>query len=150
MIKFPPLKISKRDREFRLYSRVQRAAVVRAYLFKGYSNRQLDGEILGLDCDETNGYQSMGILHHYGLTESYKGFLKDIAPADVLSLIPDECSFDFLYDILEDESDAEVLPEEVVSDSQIGTDKTVLCKIRQNQDFFRERECLKHTVARVA
>ena len=73
---FGILEISDRTREFDLYSDEDKDICVFKYLFEGYSHRKLEKEVLQLDSDKTEGWQAMGILHRYGLTNRHKGKLK--------------------------------------------------------------------------
>lgn len=140
IIVFPPLKISNRDREFRSYSREEREEVVRAYLYEGYSHRKLDEVVLNLDSKYSNGFQSMGILHHYGLCNEYKGLLKGKQLDEIAEALPKEKEFDFLYDILDLFHPAEQdCSATIFADEKIGFDKTVLGKVRINQSEFRKR-----------
>lgn len=54
----------------------QHAAVLKAYLCDGWSHRQIQERILGIDAPERGGgYEAMRILHGYGVTGEYKSSL---------------------------------------------------------------------------
>ena len=72
-MQIPKLSQSSRSREFNKYSDIQRAEVVRAWLFDGRHHREIDKEILHLDPEYSHGYQSMGILHYIGLRREFQG-----------------------------------------------------------------------------
>jgi hypothetical protein len=82
----PPLDPERRSREYDSYPLETRARVVRAWLFDGYSTRQIDEQILGHDSDRSRGYQAMGILHHLGLKAPYKGLFTGQDPKAALAL----------------------------------------------------------------
>lgn len=135
-MELPPLVISERDREFRSYTREQREKVVISYLFEKTSTRNLDEQILGLDKEKTRGYQSFGILQHFGLTEKFKGIFQNKSRNEALELFPDDPQYDTIYAII---SGAKAKEESIsVPDKKIfGYDITTLQKTRVNQDKFR-------------
>lgn len=63
----PKLNPSNRHREYDSYSDDLRSQVIRGWLFSNKTHRQLDEEVLGLDRSISRGFQSMGILHFFGL-----------------------------------------------------------------------------------
>jgi len=77
-MEIPKLEKTKRRREYDSYSTVIRANVVYSYLFEGLSHRALDKDVIGLDPDESKGWQSMNILHFLGLKNSHKNLFKGI------------------------------------------------------------------------
>lgn len=81
----PLLERENRKREYDNYSPPQRRAVVEAYLFKGMSHRQIEKEVLHLDCDYFRGWQSMSILHYLGLRNSFKGFFRGMSVAQAVA-----------------------------------------------------------------
>ncbi len=73
---FPPLQFPEKDRprEYNQYSDIQRAEMIYRYLFEGLSARSLDKQILGLNPDQSKGYQSHGVLRHCGISgDPHKG-----------------------------------------------------------------------------
>ena len=71
-----PLKLSARNREYKLYPSSMRGKI--AYLFllnKELGHRALDANYLGKNATITRGYQSMGILHYQGLVKDHHGVL---------------------------------------------------------------------------
>ena len=58
------LEPTKRTREYYSYNDEQRAKVGIQYLFHSMSHCNLDKIVLGLDSNDCNGFQSMGILPH--------------------------------------------------------------------------------------
>ncbi|WP_199930314.1 EVE domain-containing protein [Brevibacillus brevis] len=80
-----------RNREFLSYSEQKRSEVVFEYLFKGNTHRWIDEHTLELDPDWSRGYQAMGILHHLGLKNAYKGIFKSISVSEAIDLIEQEC-----------------------------------------------------------
>lgn len=86
-INFEPLVIEPRNREYELYPAELRANVVYGYLFEGLSHRELDAKYLGLNANESRGYQAMGILHHLGLRGAHKNIFKDINILDAIKYL---------------------------------------------------------------
>lgn len=76
-MEIPKLKKTARH-EVKKYTNEQKIEVVKTYLFEGKSHRQIDQDILGLDANESLGYQTMAILHHFGLVGSFKGIFSDL------------------------------------------------------------------------
>jgi len=76
-VEIPPLEPTERNREFQLYKDEIKSKVIYEYLFNSMTHRALDEKIIGLDPDESRGYQAMGILHHIGLKEKHKGIFRD-------------------------------------------------------------------------
>jgi 5-methylcytosine-specific restriction enzyme A len=76
-MEIPTLKPSRRPREYDSYPADLRATVVRSFLFEGQSHRTLDHEVLGLNSEKTNGFQSMNVLHYLGLIDDFKGLFAD-------------------------------------------------------------------------
>lgn len=90
MMPIPVLNRSDRAREFNDYTPEQRAEVVKAYLFDGLSHRKLDEEILKIDTYNSNGWQSMGILHYLGLNNPFKGIFKDKEIEEAINMLKSE------------------------------------------------------------
>ena len=90
----PELVKSNRSREYSNYTHDQRAKVVMAYLFCGMSHRQLDKKILNLDW-ESNGYQSMNILHYLGLVNAHKGIFKTLSIQAAIQSLENAANDDF-------------------------------------------------------
>ncbi|MFS0556892.1 EVE domain-containing protein [Brevibacillus sp. 179-C9.3 HS] len=80
-----------RNREFLSYSEEKRNEVVYEYLFNGNTHRWIDEHTLELDPEWSRGYQAMGILHHLGLKNAYKGLFKGVSVAEAIDLIEQEC-----------------------------------------------------------
>ncbi|MGG1639534.1 HNH endonuclease [Paenibacillus sp. NRS-1760] len=72
----PPLEPKLRAREYESYSDAVRDRIVFDYLFNSQTHRWLDEHIIGLNADESRGYQAMGILHYIGLRDKHKGIFK--------------------------------------------------------------------------
>lgn len=75
----PPLEPKIRSREYDGYSETIRDRIVFNYLFHSQTHRWLDEHIIGLNSDESRGYQAMGILHYIGLRDKHKGIFKDVS-----------------------------------------------------------------------
>ncbi|MGR6545713.1 HNH endonuclease [Paenibacillus tundrae] len=75
--RIPPLEPKLRTREYESYSDAIRDRVVFDYLFNSRTHRWLDEHIIGLNSNESRGYQSMGILHYIGLRDKHKGIFRD-------------------------------------------------------------------------
>ncbi|MDR1404566.1 MAG: HNH endonuclease [Candidatus Methanoplasma sp.] len=135
----PPLNIQLRDRVFRLYSRREREAVVMAYLFRGLPHRKIDDSVLGLDSTQTKGWQSMGILHHYGITDEFKGIFCGKSVDQILNSFPENQEYDFLYDILKESANEKTECSEYTVSGKIGLDKKEMRNVRVNQSDFRSK-----------
>ncbi|MEI2444027.1 HNH endonuclease [Priestia megaterium] len=90
----PPLESVNRSREYNLYNDSFRDRVVYKYLFHSRTHRWLDEHILGLNPDESRGYQAMGILHFIGLKDKHKGIFKDLGIQEAIQLLEIQ-NFDF-------------------------------------------------------
>lgn len=116
--------------------------IVLNYIFKGLTHRELDREVLGMDSDITRGYQSMAVLHHYGLNDKFKGIFSDYDYEDVMSILMQYPDYRFLYDIV-----AGICPSPpdgtiTFDDGKRGWNVKVSSNMRINQDSFR-RDVLK-------
>jgi len=83
----PKLEPVKRAREYNLYKSNLRDRAVYEYLFNSESHRWIDEHILGLNADESRGYQAMGILHYIGLKNVHKGILNGISIHESISIL---------------------------------------------------------------
>lgn len=90
----PALESVNRSREYNLYNDSFRDRVVYKYLFHSRTHRWLDEHILGLNSDESRGYQAMGILHFIGLKDKHKGIFKDLGIQEAIQLLEMQ-NFDF-------------------------------------------------------
>ena len=90
-----PLQRKAKNALVKKYDGAKLAAVLRAYLVDGLSNRAIDKDVLGLDSEKTRGYESMGILHHYGLGGAHKGILKRCSGESGLQKLRDAGTDDF-------------------------------------------------------
>ncbi|MGG4094330.1 HNH endonuclease [Paenibacillus lautus] len=80
-----------RNREYSSYREEKRNEVVYEYLFNGNTHRWIDEHTLELDPVWSRGYQAMGILHHLGLKNAFKGLFKGLSVAEAIDLIEQEC-----------------------------------------------------------
>ena len=134
---FPKLKVDPRDREFRRYTPTQRESVVIRYIFDGLSHRGLDAAVLGQDPGKSKGYQSMGILHHYGLSDTFKGIFAGMSPEKAMEEIPSDHAYDFLRLIISGMPEKSDSGESWIGEDTIGYDVLTLSKARVNQERFR-------------
>lgn len=79
-----------RNREYSSYSEEKRNEVVYEYLFNGNTHRWIDEHTLELDPEWSRGYQAMGIIHHLGLKNAFKGLFKGLSVAEAIDLIEQE------------------------------------------------------------
>lgn len=75
-----------RNREYASYSEEKRNEVVYEYLFNGNTHRWIDEHTLELDPVWSRGYQAMGILHHLGLKNAFKGLFKGLSVVEAIDL----------------------------------------------------------------
>lgn len=80
-----------RNREYSSYREEKRNEVVYEYLFNGNTHRWIDEHTLELDPVWSRGYQAMGILHHLGLKNPFKGLFKGLSVAEAIDMIEQEC-----------------------------------------------------------
>lgn len=85
----PKLQPSKRRREYDSYSDDLRSQVVRKWLFSDKTHRDLDEEVLGLDRENSRGYQSMGLLHFLGLKADFHGIFIGSAKDSAINALRD-------------------------------------------------------------
>jgi hypothetical protein len=83
----PGLEPVNRSREFHSYPDLLRDLIVYEYLFNSRTHRWIDEQIIGLNPDESRGYQAMGILHFIGLKDKHKGYFKDFSISKALFLL---------------------------------------------------------------
>lgn len=95
-MKIPELKISKREREYGLYNEEERDEIIYRYLFKGESHRKLDKKVLGIDSKQSRGWQSMGVLHHLGINNDFKGIFKEYEPEEAIKLLSSDGNEQYL------------------------------------------------------
>ncbi|MDQ0087608.1 hypothetical protein J2T12_001002 [Paenibacillus anaericanus] len=88
-----------RSREYEQYNDEQRSNILIEYLLRGHSHRWIDEHVLGLDVD-SRGYQSMGVLHHLGLKNVYKGIFKGLTVSEAVELLRQEVSLNQPYSYL--------------------------------------------------
>lgn len=84
---FPLLQKSYRKREYNSYTESERASVIYHWLFTNLGFRQLDQICLGLDGNESHGWQSMGIAHYLGLGKMHHAFFESCPPQDALNTL---------------------------------------------------------------
>lgn len=83
----PKLNPVKRDREYNSYSQKQIDNVIYNYLFNRVSHRTLDKDVLKLDVEYSKGWQSMGILHHVGLTDNFKNIFNKMSIDEAINIL---------------------------------------------------------------
>jgi 5-methylcytosine-specific restriction protein A len=87
ILNIPKLNPRKRDREYKQYHQDIRDRAVYEYLFHGKSHRELDDEVIGVDSNNSRGWQAMNILHYLGLEGSHKGIFKSTSLEQALEII---------------------------------------------------------------
>ncbi|WP_195238821.1 McrB family protein [Romboutsia sp. 1001285H_161024_C4] len=90
----PKLNIQPKPSTVNKYSEYAIANTIYNFLFSKTSYRKIDEDILGLDSKETRGYQSMGIMRHYGLVSDHQNLFN-------------KCSIDKAIDILTKQDEKE-------------------------------------------
>ena len=71
-MKIEKLKIIRKYSLIKKYGESIVSKVVYNFLFFDKTYRDMDAYILNLDSSKTNGYESMGIVRHYGLNANHK------------------------------------------------------------------------------
>ncbi|MBT2736208.1 HNH endonuclease [Bacillus sp. ISL-7] len=92
LLSVPALEPVSRSREYNLYEDPIRDRVVYESLFHGRTRRWLDEHIIGLNPDESRGYQAMGILHFIGLKDKHKGIFKGLSIHEAVQLLEQQDS----------------------------------------------------------
>lgn len=100
-ISVPQLEPVQRNREYNLHTDSVRDRAVYEYLFNSKSHRWIDEQVIGLNPDESRGYQAMGILHYIGIKNVHKGIFsgKDIHEA-IKKLEIQDSDFSFVIQCL--------------------------------------------------
>lgn len=83
---FPDLIVSPRPRALREVGEDNIPKVLYYYLFLGYPHRRLDAEVLHFP-ESSRGFESMGLLHHFGLVDAHKGLFADVSIADAVRIL---------------------------------------------------------------
>ena len=106
----PRLKPSGRAREYKKYSRRIISLVVCQWLFnKQSSHRIIDRDLL-LIKNNSNGYESMNILHFLGLKENFKGKFSGYKKSKVIDFMNnDDQDFSIIIDLLKIKEDEEFI-----------------------------------------
>ena len=86
-IRVPELEPVKRSREYNLYEEYRKDSVVYEYLFNSRTHRWIDEHVIGLNPDESSGYQAMGILHFIGLKNVHKGIFSGLSIREAISIL---------------------------------------------------------------
>ncbi|WEG18939.1 HNH endonuclease [Alkalihalophilus pseudofirmus] len=153
----PILQPVKRIREYNLYEFPTRDRVVYEYLFHSRTHRWLDEHAIGLNPEESRGYQAMGILHYIGLRDKHKGIFENFDIDDAIKLLEQQDS-DFtllihslqryhqqdngyLNTIVREVTDELLKLESIVLDEQLQievTEKEQLIKSRIGQSTFKK------------
>jgi predicted restriction endonuclease len=118
---FPQLEPVKRAREYNLYENSIRDRVVYESLFHSRTRRWLDEHVIGLNPNESRGYQAMGILHFIGLKDKHKGIFKDLSIQEAIKLLEQQGS-DFelviqcLYRLINQIEESQKLEKVIIDD----------------------------------
>ena len=84
----PQLKRSGRSREFESFNHDEITMVIKGWLFTDdQHHRYMDDYILAMDSNITKGFQSMGILHYFGLKKEFKGIFKEMKMTDAMEMM---------------------------------------------------------------
>lgn len=86
----PQLEPVKRAREYNLYEGPIRDRAVYEYLFNSESHRWIDEHVIGLNPDESRGYQAMGILHFIGLKSVHKGIFSGKGIHEAINILEEQ------------------------------------------------------------
>lgn len=142
LFKIPPLEPVERSREYNLYSDSVRDRVVYESLFHGRTRRWLDEYVIGLNPDESRGYQAMGILHYIGLKDIHKGIFKGLSLIDAIQLVgKQESDFSLVLSSLrryENESLKIESSPTVTNIKLTETEKEQVIKSRVGQSAFKK------------
>lgn len=117
----PALEPVTRSREYNLYDDSIRDRAVYEYLFNSESHRWIDEHVIGLNKNESRGYQAMGILHFLGLKNVHKGIFSGKS-IDEAIIILEEQESDFslviqcLYRLIRQTMKSRNLEEVIVND----------------------------------
>ncbi|MED2793175.1 HNH endonuclease [Bacillus wiedmannii] len=81
------LESKKGSREFDTYEEGVRDKVIYEYLFNSKTHRWLDENIIGLNREESCGYQAMEILYFIGFKNKHKGIFKNLSIGEAINLL---------------------------------------------------------------
>lgn len=81
------LKPSGRIREFNDYEDSLKAKVIFEHIVNGLTHRELDEAVLGLDKNNSKGFQSMDILRFLGIKADYKGIFEGKELKEVIGIL---------------------------------------------------------------
>lgn len=90
--RIPALEPVNRSREYNSYDDSIRDVIVFESLFHTRTRRWLDEHVLGMNPEESRGYQAMGILHFIGLKDKHKGIFKDLSIHEAVNLLEQQDS----------------------------------------------------------
>jgi len=76
-MKIPTLNFKGSKKLGNKYSKDQQSNVLKKWLFDGLPTRTIDSKILGLDAKKSKGFQSMSVLHFFGLKKEFQGIFKE-------------------------------------------------------------------------
>lgn len=99
----PKLVPSGRDREYKERSFDEVCQIVQQWLFTpNSSHRAMDRDLLGLDPEQSKGYQSLGTLHFLGLHKGFKGIFAGLnLDKAITAMRKDGQDFESVIDTLE-------------------------------------------------
>ena len=113
----------------------QREQVVKAYLFKGLSTRDLDSDILGLNPDESRGWPSWNILHYLGIGKSFKGIFSGFTIEDAITEIKllNDNSYNEIISILESIDFEGLIEQDISSEKEL---ESIVLKEGQKKQVY--------------
>ena len=102
-MQIPKLDPSPRDREYKQRSFDEISKIVHTWLFRNdLGHREMDRDILYLNPQSSQGWQSMGVLHFLGLKKDFKGIFSGLYLNHALKhLREDEQDFSLIIELLE-------------------------------------------------
>lgn len=92
LFEIPEIEPGNRTREYNFYKGFLRNKAVYEYLFNSKSHRWIDKHVIGLNPDESKGYQAMNILHFIGLKSIHKGIFKNFSILEAIQLLEQQSS----------------------------------------------------------
>lgn len=145
MTDLPDLAASNRDREYRQRTASQVSHILTLHLFESdVSHRDMDERVLGLDPRQSKGWQSMGVLHYFGLKKEFKGIFKGHTVQEACELMKsDKQDFSAIIHALLNENDifiegvrAELFEEGELKDSNFQATFNARLEELENTDSF--------------
>lgn len=135
---FPDLTPSSRSGEYNEHKKFKNE-VVFEYLFNSRSHRWLDENVLGLNPEESRGYQSMGVLHYIGIKGIHKGYFENTDIQEAINLLENqEGKFTSIINCLKGKMEDERFEDQKLVIDVSETERDLIMKTRIGHGKFKD------------